>query len=237
MRMNNETRIGIFFVFVVVLLSVLTWRAGNITIRKGGYEIRVHFKNIDGVALNAPVTVNGLEVGRVSGIDILYGKYTQMEVTLWIQDHVKLHEKAEAFVKNLGFLGEKYVGLTTGDDGAPFLKPGAIIIGNEPASFEKLLSQGDKIAKNLEEISTQVNKTLKTNAESIDSIITNLDATVKDVASISAKIRETLDTNQGVIGEIVQNVNQATQNLEEMSYDLKENPWKLLYKEKRRNNK
>ncbi len=234
MKINNETRIGIFVVATAVILITLTWRAGDIKIKNGGYTIKAHFRNIDGVALNAPVTVNGLEVGRVSAINILYGKQTTMEVTLWLQDHVKIHQGAEAFIKNLGFLGEKYVGLNTGDDQKPFLTPGEIIIGSEPPSFEKLLSQGDKIAHNLEEISTQINERLKINSKSIDSIVANLDVTLKDVASISSQIRERLDKNEGSIDEIVSNVNHATKNLEEMSFDLKENPWKLLYRNKKR---
>ncbi len=234
MKINNETRIGIFVVLVIIVLGVLTWRAGDIQIRRGGYELKAHFKNIDGVALNAPVTVNGLEVGRVSDIQILYGQHTVMELTLWLQDHVNLREGAEVFVKNLGFLGEKYVALTTGDDGRPFLKEGAVIIGNEPPSFEKLLSQGDKIAGNLEEISAQINERLKVNADEVDSIVANLNVTLKDIASISAKINQILTANQGAIDQIVVHVNSTTKNLEEMSFDLKEHPWKLLYREKKR---
>lgn len=237
MKINNETRIGIFVVVVILMLGSLTWKAGDIKIRQGGYEIKAHFHNIDGVALNAPVNVNGLEVGRVSGIDILYGKKTVMELTLWLKEGVKLHESAQAYVKNLGFLGEKYVGLTTGDDDKPFLKSGAVIVGNEPPSFEKLIGQGTKIAENLEQISMQLNDHLKTNSASIDSIIANLDVAVKDVASISSKVRKAFDSNDGAINDILLNVNKATKNFEEMSYDLKENPWKLLHKEKTKKRK
>ncbi len=234
MKINNETRIGMFVVVVIVLLGLLTWKAGDIQIRQGGYEIKAHFKNIDGVALNAPVTVNGLEVGRVSDIRILYGKHTIMELTLWLRDNVMLREGAEVFVKNLGFLGEKYVALTTGNDDLPYLKKGAIVVGNEPPSFEKLLSQGDKIAGNLEQISAQLNERLKVNAAAIDSIVANLDVTIRDVASISAKINETLNSNQGSIDQIIVNVSSTTKNLEEMSLDLKEHPWKLLYRGKKK---
>ena len=234
MKINNETRIGIFVVSVVIILGILTWKAGDIRIRKSGYEVLAHFKNIDGVALNAPVTVNGLEVGRVTNIDILYKKETVMQVTLWIEDHVKLRQGAEAFIKNLGLLGEKYVALTTGDDSLPELKAGEIIIGSDPPSFEKILSQGDRIATNLENISTLLSARLETNARAIDSIVFNLDNTVRDVALISSNIRERLDSNQDTIDGIFLNVNRATKNFEEMSFDLKENPWKLLYKERRR---
>ena len=234
MTINNETRVGIFIVLAVVVLAVLTWRAGDFDFRNGGYEIKVHFKNIDGVALNAPVTVNGLEVGRISDINILYGKQTIMEVTLWLRDSVKLHEGAQASIKNLGFLGEKYIGLTTGNDGRPFLHPGETITGEEPPSFDKLLDQGDRIAVNLESISSHLNKRLEINAESIDSIIANLDIAVRDAASISSKIRAFMETNNGSMNRIMSHVEGATQNMEEMTFDLKENPWKLLYKEKTR---
>lgn len=230
MKINNEMRIGMFVVVVIILLGVITWQAGDIQIKQGGYEVDVHFKNIDGVALNAPVTVNGLEVGRVSHINILYGKQTIVELTLWLKENVKLHEGAQAFIKNLGFLGEKYVALTTGDDEKPFLKPGAVLVGNEPPSFDKLLSQGDKIAGNLESISTQIDDRLKINSQALDSIVANLDITLKDVASISSRINATLTSNQDLIDQIIANVNRTTKNLEEMSFDLKEHPWKLLYR-------
>lgn len=234
MKVNHETRIGMFVVFALAVLGILTWRTGDFDLHKGGYEVKVHFRNIDGVALNAPVTVNGLEVGRISDINILYGEQTLMEVTLWLQDSVKLHQGVQAFVKNLGFLGEKYVGLTTGDDQLPFLRPGDIIIGQEPTSFDKLLDQGDRIADNLKSISSQLDERLQVNAQSIDSIIANLDSTVRDVASITAHMREIVESSNGSIGRIVANVEGATGNLEEMTFDLKNNPWKLLYKEKER---
>ncbi|HRZ40665.1 MAG TPA: MlaD family protein [Candidatus Omnitrophota bacterium] len=231
MTINNETRIGIFVVVVAVILAVLTWKASDLDIsRSGSYEIKVHFRNVDGVALNAPVTLNGLEVGRVSGIELLYGPETKVEVILRLNEEARLHHGARAFVKNLGLLGEKYVGLTSGDDTKPFLTAGELIQGDEPASFERLLSEGDKIAKNLEQITSEINERLKVNSQVIDNILLNMNDSLSNVKSISATVNERLNANGGRVDDMVINLNKASKNLEEMSYDLKLNPWKLLYK-------
>ncbi len=118
MNLSNEAKIGILVAAVLVMLGILTWKSGNFSFNPQGFEVRVHFKNIDGVEKNAPVTLNGLEVGRVQDIRLLYGEQTRVELILWLKQEAKLHQGATAFVKNMGFLGEKRVELTTGDDGA-----------------------------------------------------------------------------------------------------------------------
>ncbi|MFP4472598.1 MAG: MlaD family protein [Candidatus Omnitrophota bacterium] len=231
MQWNNETRVGVLVLLALVVLGALTWRAGNFEWKKGGYEIKAQFKNIEGVTLNAPVTLNGLEVGRVSGIDIIYGDKTLVELTLWLNEDARLHGGARAVIKNLGFMGEKYVSLAAGDDEEPFLKPGEVIQGSEPVSFEEILGRGSKIAGNLESISQEVDRILQANSRKIDLIIEHIETTSRHTAEISANVEQRLQTNEKEIDMMVQNLNRASRNLEEMSYDLKENPWKLLYKD------
>src|SRR5437868_12069104 len=111
MNINNETKIGIFVAGVVAMLLVVTWKAGNFNLAMGGYELKAQFQNIEGVETNAPVRLNGLEVGRVKNIDIIYGDVPKVEIILWIQNNIKIPRGTKVYVKNMGFMGEKYVGL------------------------------------------------------------------------------------------------------------------------------
>src|SRR3989338_6750049 len=104
MNINNATKIGIFVSGVVLLLIVVTWKAGNFKVALGGYEIKAQFQNIEGVETNAPVRLNGLEVGRVKDIDIIYSDVPKVELVLWIQDGVKIPVGAKVYVKNMGFM-------------------------------------------------------------------------------------------------------------------------------------
>jgi phospholipid/cholesterol/gamma-HCH transport system substrate-binding protein len=234
MRINNETKIGIFVVIVLLILAVSTWKTGDYQFAPKGYELKIQFKDIDGVELNAPVTLNGLEVGRVKDINILYGEATRVEIILWMKEEAKVHEGAKAYVKNMGFLGEKYVAVTTGDDGTPFLKSGTVIIGEEPADFQSILADGEVIAANIKEISQAVNERLKVNSAAIDSIIADMRTSMTHITSISSNIDKRFQVNDHLVDDAISNLNLTSKNLEEMSCDLKQNPWKLLYKPKTR---
>ena len=78
----------------------------------------------------------------------------------------------------------------------------------------------------------QINDRLKINSESIDDIIANMRIASKHIASISTNVDERLNVNKHLIDETIANVNSATRNFDEMSYDLKLNPWKLMYRER-----
>lgn len=232
MKVTNEAKIGVLVSVVMAALLLLTFKVGNFNFTKKGYTVTVQFIRIEGLEKNAPVRLNGLEVGSVKDVKILYEDDTKMEMTLLLEERAKLREGTKAFVKNMGLLGEKYIELSGGDRNAPFIGPGAVIVGQEPVDFEKLLAKGDVIADNLTEISQNLNQRLKNNGEALDSIIADLKVTMKNMSSISANVNERLAVNRQAIDDIIANLDSSSQNLEDLSADLKLNPWKLLYKAK-----
>ncbi|OGX08538.1 MAG: hypothetical protein A2Z88_06425 [Omnitrophica WOR_2 bacterium GWA2_47_8] len=234
MKLTNEAKIGIMVVGVLVALFIITIKASDFSFREKGYELIVHFKNIDGVDKNAPVRLNGFEVGTVKDIKILYGDDPKMELTLLINEGVKIYQGTEAYVKNLGLFGEKYIGLTLGDAGKEYVSPGSVVIGDEAANLDKIMADGEVIATNLKEISAEVKERLKVNSENIDSILANLKVTSEHMSSLTTNLDERLQVNKGHIDSIMANMNSAVENFDEMSYDLKLNPWKLMYKERER---
>ena len=234
MNINNETKIGVLVAVVAVMLAVITWKAGNFKVAIGGYEIKVQFQNIEGVETNAPVRLNGLEVGRVKNIDILYGDVPKVEMVLWIQNNIKIPKGAQVFVKNMGFMGEKYIGIYAKNVEEGYLTKGEMVLGEEPATMEAMLADGQALAANLKGISEKINQRLEINSQNIDDIFANLRTTMKNMAGITDNLNERLAVNKMLIDDTVVHVNNLSKNFEEMSVDLKLNPWKLLYKPKGR---
>lgn len=233
MKMNNETKIGLMVAVVVVLLAVLTIKTGNFTLTTRGYTIKALFQNVDGVNLNSPVMFNGFEVGIVDDIKIKDdADDVKMELVLWIDEKAKLRDGAKAYIKNLGFMGEKYIGLTSGHKGGAYLAPGSVIMGQEPPDFEHLLRQGQEIAERLKSISTNLDERLETNKDALDETLSNLNLTMKDLSSITNIVNERLTTNEEKIDDTITNLHGLSVNLEELSYDLKLNPWKIMYRGK-----
>ena len=232
MKLTNEAKIGILVMSVFIILAVLTWRTGRYSFVPDGYMIKVNFLDVQGLSKNAPVTLNGLEEGRVKDIKVVYSEVPQIELTLWLKSEAKIPQNAKAFIRTMGFMGEKFVAIEMKDSQAGFLAPGATIVGEAPASIEKLLGEGLVIAENLKVISGEIKEHLKNNHDEIDTMISNLSVTSKNLNSITTNVNERLAVNSKYIDEMIGNFNATSSNFEEMSYDLKLNPWKLLYKEK-----
>ena len=231
MKMNNETKIGLMVTVVIILLAVLTLKTGKFDFSTKSYLIKARFENVDGVNLNSPVMFNGFEVGIVDDIQVKDDDGDiQMEVVLRVNQDAKLREGARAYIKNLGFMGEKYVGLTSGDKGGPYLRPGAVITGQEPPDFGNLVLEGQEIAKRLKSIAINFDERLETNKDALDQILANLNVTMKDMASIIQNVNERMTTNEKKIDDTVTNLHDLSVNLEELSYDLKLNPWKIMYR-------
>jgi len=233
MKITNEAKVGVLIVIVLAVLAVLTIRVGNLNFSKGGYFVKVHFQNIDGVSFNAPVMLNGFEVGRVEDIRVVdEAKKATMELTVWLKDEAKIHEGAKAFVKNMGFMGEKYIGLTSGSPSKGYLNEGAVIAGTEPADFNQLVLEGKEIARNIKEITANLNERLELNKKPVDETIADLKVVMGNLARLSENVNVRIESNARNIDQILENLNSMTVNLDLMTYDLMKNPWKLLYRSK-----
>lgn len=234
MKLNNETKIGILVVVVFGMLAFFTVRAGNFNLSSGGYKMKVRFSNIDGVNLNSPVMFNGYEIGMVEDIQIIdVDNSTKMELTLWVDNRVVIRDGAKAYVKNLGFMGEKYVGLTSGDTQGAILPKGSIIIGQQPPSFDDLVAKGHDIAVDVGGIAQNLNERLEINKEHIDTILAELGNLTTNLSSLSKSLDERITNNEEHIDQIIANLDATSVNIKELTHDLKLHPWKLLHKAER----
>ena len=233
MKISNNAKIGMMIAVVIGLLAYLTVKSGDFRFVTEGYTVKVLFKNIDGVSLNAPVMLNGLEVGKVEAIDIVEQPGgTMLQLTVWLEQSARLTKGTRAYVKNMGFLGEKYVGLAVTGSGNGYLEPGSVIYGRDPADMDTLLLDGQEIAKEIREISVNLNERLTKNKEAIDRIVVNVDASMASLRSITANLDERITVNEENIDDTMSRMRSAAVNLDQFTYDLKMNPWKLLYRPK-----
>jgi len=233
MKINNEIKIGVMVFIALSILAAMTIKVSSFNLKKEGYYLRSVFNNIDGVNLNSPVMLNGYEVGIVDDILIVDREgITKIELLLWIDSKARLRKGATAYVKNLGFMGEKYIGLVSSDQKSSYLEDNAMILGEDPPNFDELINQGKDIASEIKEVVSNLNERLTTNSKTVDDILTNTNITMKSMSSVIDNIDGILDKNKGEIDSLISNMNALSVNLEELSYDLKLHPWKILYKSK-----
>lgn len=205
---KNELKTGLMVVFCIILLITLTLSVGKFSVFNKQYKLKVLFNWVSGLENDAPVRLNGVEVGKVEDVSLLYkGDETRVLVTAAMDVDAKVREDAKAIVTTLGLMGEKYLSLSAGSKGSPFLKPDSTIEGTNPTDMEELIDIGKRIASEVE-------------------------ATLGDIRKLTGHLDDMVVQNRADIDDIVDNLKALTQNFEEFSDDIKRNPWKLMVKGK-----
>lgn len=203
-KYSQEFKVGAFVILCILGLLYMTASTGKLNIKKDGYNIDVVFDEVSGLQTKAPVTLNGLEVGKVDDIRVFYDNdKTKIVLKLWLDKKARIRENSVISIKTLGLMGEKFIQITS-SDGKNFIEPGAVLTGKPFMDLDALMEQAQTLSK---DIGSQINKLL----ESLNS---------------------TVDGNKGNVSAIVQSLEVTSKNFEEFSDDLKRHPWKLLYRSK-----
>lgn len=138
-----EIMVGMFVAAGIAALVMLAMKVSNLAsfTEEAGYEIVAHFENIGGLKVRSPVTMSGVRVGRVSGIDY-DGERMQARVHMVIESRYRqLPVDTSASIYTAGLLGEQYVGLDPGAEEV-FLKDGSEISLTQSALVvEQLIGQ------------------------------------------------------------------------------------------------
>lgn len=184
--MAFEVKVGIFIIVGIVILFIMLFSIGDIYfIGKPGYHVKVTFNFANGIAINAPVRLAGIEVGEVDGIRIYYDtaeQKTKVELSAWIKKDLMIESDSKAVINTLGMLGEKYLEIFPGSK-KDFLKEGSVIAGKDPVSLEDMTGQLKEIADSISVITERLENGEGTIGKFLtdDSIYNNLEDFTADI--------------------------------------------------------
>ena len=112
-----EVWVGLFMAMGFVALFYLAMQVSNLGTAYTGetFDVTARFDNIGGLKVKAPVTIAGVEVGRVIGISYDPQDFRAV-VKMGLQSRYlhKIPDDSFAKILTAGLLGEQYVGLDPG---------------------------------------------------------------------------------------------------------------------------
>jgi phospholipid/cholesterol/gamma-HCH transport system substrate-binding protein len=147
-----ELWVGLFVAAGLLALAMLAFKVGNLTTADvlDGYTLKARFENIGGLRVKAAVTMAGVRIGRVSGIEFDREKYKAV-VTLEIDGRYRtIPTDSIGMILTSGLLGEQYVGIVPGGD-EEYLRDGdslfktqnALVLENLIGQIVVRLTEGD----------------------------------------------------------------------------------------------
>lgn len=192
----------------------------------------VVYEDVEGLVMGAKVTINGMDVGKVTHIDIL-SDFSGVRVDFSLRPDIQISKQSEALLYESGLIGGKAISIVPaaagalvedGDQLKAKIKPGLTELINQQiaplqSKIENMLTSADSLFAG---VSNVMNYETQNN---LKALLNNLTSTLESVNTISSKMVILLDQNQSTLNKTLNNVANTTDNLEQMTDSLAVIPW------------
>jgi phospholipid/cholesterol/gamma-HCH transport system substrate-binding protein len=119
----TETLIGAIVIAVAGGFLFYAANSADVSLGGGGYPLQAQFRQAEGLAVGGDVRLSGIKIGSITGLGLNADNYFA-DVTMAIDETVKLPEDSIAKIASEGLLGGSFIAV---DPGASdfMLEPGA----------------------------------------------------------------------------------------------------------------
>ncbi|WPR70805.1 MlaD family protein [Flavobacterium sp. NG2] len=185
----------------------------------------VEYENVEGLAPSAPVTLNGLVIGKLNGIKINEST-GKLLVELQIKTDFPISKSSAAIIYEPGFIGGKQIAIEPNFEDKVLAVSGDHISGNVRVGLtqklgDQLVPLQEKIEKlmaNADLLITNVNNVLDKKAqEDLKKSLSEMSKTMEEFHKASANVNTILDENKTQIKGVVTNFNKISTNFSKIS--------------------
>ncbi|MEO0472458.1 MAG: MlaD family protein [Bacteroidota bacterium] len=202
--MSNEVKFGIISILTIAMIIFgLNYMAGS---KLFGPPLTLHadYQNVDGLLSGNPVTLNGLQVGRVADMQ-MDPSSKSIRVSLTFDREMNIPDNAEAMIYSADLLGNKGVQIWMADSTIPSqtfyqdnqeitgtMETGILDVGRDLVETQgaAILIEVGKLAVELNEI-VKLTKNLlldQNNSSSLRASLGNIQATTENLTSITSEV-------------------------------------------------
>jgi phospholipid/cholesterol/gamma-HCH transport system substrate-binding protein len=228
LKITKEIKTGIL---VISSLALFIWGYSYLKGKDllNDYKtIYVEYDNVEGLASNAPVTINGLTIGKVSNI-ILQNATGKLLVELQIKSGFPFSKSSIIAIYEPGLIGGKQIQIipnfedknmtVNGDTLKSAVKKGLTDLVAEKLTplqekVEKMIVNADLLLKNLNDVLDTKSK------ENLKSSFSNLNETLAGFNTASINVNSILEDNKSKINGTLSNLNKVSSDFTKISDSL-----------------
>jgi phospholipid/cholesterol/gamma-HCH transport system substrate-binding protein len=217
---------------VLVIVSILLFIWGYNFLKgkdlfDSSTKVYVIYDNVAGLVDSAPVTLNGLAIGKVNSINIQPdGK---LLVEMQITTDFPISKSSIAEIYDSGLVGGRQIAIKLNFQDKDYIKSGDYLKASsklgitdalaqqlEPLQFkvQKMLDDSDLMVKNINDILDETTK------QNLKSSIAELNKTLSEFSLASKNVNEILADNKSKINSTMTNLDKMSANFSKMSDSL-----------------
>lgn len=203
LRYGREAVVGTLVIIAIAIFVAGTmWLSGKSLGRR--HVVRVEFKNAAGLKRASPVTVSGVQVGRVEKIDL--EQPGKVIVSVSLRPDIQPRMDASAQIASVTFVGDYVVEFDPGTDSLPPLPPDRVVIGGMKSGLgdraTQLGNRADSLMIGLQQFA---------NKETADDLRASLKAFQGTMTEVQKTLRDFSDPKRGAGPELTRTMQSLQQ--------------------------
>lgn len=228
MKLTKEVKTGILAIGAILLLIFgYSFLKGTNLLEKNR-EFFVKYQNVEGLGIAAPVTINGLTVGKVQDISFANQKGSLI-VKFSIEKDFEFSKNSVVRIYSAGLLGGKSLGIYPQYDAANMAKSGDTLVGDVEDGMLTAVSKAlgpleKKVSNTLATVDTllfSVNEIVdEETRKNLKQAIGHLNNTLNSFSGVSENLNHILSNNTGKLDNTFTNLDRTADNLSRLTDSL-----------------
>jgi phospholipid/cholesterol/gamma-HCH transport system substrate-binding protein len=206
---NHNVVVGIFVTAAIALFGACLFLIGN---QHKAFNRHVvfytNFQNVDGIPKGAKVRVDGMDAGEVENVEIPGRPAQKFRLKMKVEDrlHGLIREDSLVTVESEGLVGDKFLLIHAGTDGAPEAPAESTLASKEPFEITKMLEQAQGLMNQAGTTITALQGTMKDVSGRLDTTLDTATGTIRNVNGVVLDVRN----GKGTAGLLLEDKATAT---------------------------
>jgi phospholipid/cholesterol/gamma-HCH transport system substrate-binding protein len=160
----SQLRVGLTVLFASVTLGVLTFlMSGTTGIFTPKIKLRSYFDNAGGLRNGAPVRLQGVDVGNVTGVRVVSDRpLTPVEITMKVTTKYRKNMRKDSVtaMSTAGVLGETYIDIDSSHAKGPEVGDGDVLATRETPDIQDVVRASQGTLQNLDALLKRTDRIL-----------------------------------------------------------------------------
>ena len=201
---RKQVRVGVFALVTAALVALALVAFAGLNFWKHHDHYYVVFDDsVLGLSPGAPVTLNGIKVGNVDGVELSPDDLGKVRVGVELDANTPVHTDTHAFLSMAGITGVRSIDLKGGSYAAPRLAQRGVIVAGL-GTLDKLQAKAEMLADESAKLMRRANEIV----DGANRVMANLSA-VTDPVALQAIVESTrratanlAEASRGVVGMV-----------------------------------
>ncbi|MBJ6799382.1 MlaD family protein [Geomonas propionica] len=200
MALSVEKKVGMFFVFGLIILGVLL----EVGEKWNPFEKKIMYKtyltSITGLKVGDPVRLAGVDVGRITKIIVLNDK---IEIDFEVKPDTRIKVDTVAGLRLTNLLGGQFLGLSFGSPNAALLPEGGTVKGKDVANIDIIVDNLSDVVKDTKVLINNLNKNQEDVLKKVSGMLDENRGNLRDALSNISSITGKMDRGEGSLAMLL----------------------------------